>query len=114
MKRESSAFQFENEMAWEAAGPGVKRQVMGYNNDLMMVKVTFEKGASGSAHTHLHTQTTYVASGIFEFTNNGECSIVKAGDGVYIKPNASHGCVCLEAGTLIDTFSPVREDFINK
>lgn len=114
MKAESSAFQFENEMVWEAAGSGVKRQIMGYNNDLMMVKVTFKKGAIGLAHTHPHTQVTYVASGIFEFTNNGESSIVKAGDGVYIKPNASHGCICLEEGSLIDTFNPMREDFINK
>ncbi|BEH00143.1 cupin domain-containing protein [Bacteroides sedimenti] len=114
MKIESSAFQFEKEMIWEEAGQGVKRQIMGYNNDLMMVKVAFEKGSIGSVHTHPHTQATYVASGVFEFTNDGETSIVKAGDGVYIKPNASHGCVCLEAGTLIDTFNPMREDFINK
>ena len=114
MKRESLDFQFENEMTWEVPGPGVKRQIMGYNDNLMMVKVKFEKGAIGSVHTHPHTQTTYVVSGTFEFTNNGKCKIVKPGDGVYIKPDAPHGCVCLEAGILIDTFSPIRKDFINE
>ncbi|WP_321425161.1 cupin domain-containing protein [uncultured Bacteroides sp.] len=114
MKRESLSFQFENEMIWEDLGAGVKRQIMAYNDSLMMVKVQFEKGAVGAVHTHPHTQATYVVSGAFEFTNNGESKIVKAGDGLYIKPDASHGCVCLEAGTLIDTFSPIREDFINK
>jgi hypothetical protein len=24
----------------------------------------------------------------------------------------AHGCVCLGAGVLIDTFSPMREDFL--
>ncbi len=114
MERESSNFQFENEIIWETPDTGVKRQIMAYNDSLMMVKVKFEKGAIGSVHTHPHTQATYVVSGTFEFTNNGECKTVKAGDGVYIKPNAPHGCVCLEAGTLIDTFSPIREEFINK
>jgi len=27
-------------------------------------------------------------------------------------PNLPHGCICLEAGILIDTFSPIREDFL--
>lgn len=38
----------------------------------MLVKVKFEQGAVGTPHTHYHTQTTYVASGKFEFTVNGE------------------------------------------
>ena len=47
----------------EPAGKGVTRQVMGYDGQVMMVKVKFEKGAVGTLHTHYHTQTTYVASG---------------------------------------------------
>ncbi|MBL1731326.1 cupin domain-containing protein, partial [Klebsiella pneumoniae] len=23
-----------------------------------------------------------------------------------------HGCVCLQPGTLLDTFTPIREDFL--
>ena len=75
-------------------------------------KVKFEQGAVGTPHTHYHTQTTYVASGKFEFTVNGEKQIVSAGDGVYIEPDAEHGCTCLEAGILIDCFSPMRADFL--
>ena len=63
MKYESNNFQFEAEMPWESAGEGIVRQIMGYNDNLMMVKVKFETGAIGTPHTHPHTQTTYVASG---------------------------------------------------
>ena len=42
-----------------------------------------------------------------------EKKIVEAGDGVYIEPNLLHSAVCLEEGILIDTFSPVREDFLS-
>ena len=78
----------------------------------MMVKVNFEDGAIGTPHQHFHTQATYCVSGKFEFTIDGEKKIVAAGDGVYIAPNLIHGAVCLEAGMLIDVFSPVREDFL--
>jgi quercetin dioxygenase-like cupin family protein len=55
-----------------------------------------------------------VASGKFEFTINGETKIVEAGDGVYMEPDVLHGCKCLEAGILIDCFSPMRQDFLKK
>ncbi|NDV64289.1 cupin domain-containing protein [Bacteroides sp. 224] len=112
MQKESANFQFEKDIRWEYPSEGVSRQIMAYNDELMLVKVKFETGAVGSPHTHPHTQATYVASGIFEFTTDGETQIVKAGDGVYMKPNVEHGCKCIEAGVLIDTFAPMREDFL--
>lgn len=78
----------------------------------MIVKVKFEKGAIGSKHAHYHTQSTYVASGIFEFHVGSQRQIVSAGDGIYIEPNVTHGVICLEPGILIDAFSPMREDFL--
>ena len=103
-KTRSNTFILEKEIAWEPAGEGVVRQIMGYDGQVMLVKVKFEQGAIGTPHTHYHTQTTYVASGNFEFTVNG----------VYIEPDAEHGCVCLEAGILIDCFSPMRADFLKR
>lgn len=93
------------------AGEGITRQFIGYDNSMMMVKVMFEKGAIGYKHQHMHAQTTYVVSGIFEVTIGSEINILKAGDGFYAEPDILHGCVCLEEGTLIDVFSPIREDF---
>ena len=78
----------------------------------MLVKVKFEKGAVGTPHEHFHSQSTYVASGVFEFRVGDETVIVKAGDGIYMEPDIIHGAVCLEAGILIDTFSPMRADFL--
>jgi quercetin dioxygenase-like cupin family protein len=37
---------------------------------------------------------------------------LQAGDGYYVPPHALHGIVCIEAGMLIDVFSPLREDFL--
>ena len=112
MKMCSEVFQFEKELKWENPGPGIRRQIMGYDGQLMMVKVEFEKGAVGTLHEHYHSQATYVASGKFELTIGEEKRILEAGDGYYVAPDVLHGCVCLEAGILIDTFSPMRADFL--
>ncbi|MFA9391004.1 MAG: cupin domain-containing protein [Prolixibacteraceae bacterium] len=112
-KRQSMPFILTSEMEWEELGGGVSRKFLGYDNQIMMVQVKFEKGALGSAHQHFHTQATYCAAGKFEFTIDGEVKIVQGGDGVYIAPNLLHSALCLEAGILIDVFSPVREDFLS-
>lgn len=111
----SEKFMFEAQTPWEqTSDKGVVRQIMGYNGTMMMVKVKFEKGAEGAAHAHYHTQVTYVASGKFEFTIGGETKVVSAGDALYMEPDVKHGCKCLEAGVLIDCFSPMRETFLAK
>lgn len=94
-------------------GGGVNRRVLAYNKDLMTVEVIFEKGAEGATHTHPHTQCTYVLSGKFEYSVEGESVVLSAGDSIVVPPNLPHGTLCLEAGTLIDTFTPMRDDFIN-
>jgi quercetin dioxygenase-like cupin family protein len=114
MKTRSKSFLYENEITWEPAGEGVTRQIMGYDGQLMLVKVKFQQGAQGYAHTHYHTQSTFVASGKFEFTIGDETKIVETGDGLYMAPDIEHGCRCLEAGVLIDCFSPMRADFLAK
>ena len=108
MKKRSDTFQIAADIQWECAGDGIVRQIMGYDEHLMMVKVKFDQGAIGT----LHHQSTYVASGCFEVTIGEEKKILKAGDGYYVAPNLLHGCVCLEVGVLIDTFTPMREDFL--
>ena len=37
---------------------------------------------------------------------------LKKGDSFYVPPNTLHGALCIEAGELIDVFSPIREDFM--
>ncbi|MEC3876951.1 cupin domain-containing protein [Chryseobacterium salviniae] len=103
---------FDGNSDWEDLGAGVSRQFVGYNSQIMMVIVKFEKDAVGALHHHFHSQTTYVASGSFEVTVDGETKILKAGDGFFAQPNVFHGVKCLEEGKLIDAFAPFREDFI--
>lgn len=105
-------FQVNSEVEWQDAAPGIQRQIFGYGNQIMMVKVKFEKDAVGAMHHHPHVQVTYVESGAFDVTIGGEKKFLKAGDGFYVPSAIEHGVLCREAGVLIDVFTPHREDFL--
>ena len=104
----------EDDIEWESAGEGVKRKIMAYDKNLMMVKVEFETGSIGTVHQHPHVQVSHVERGAFEVEIGGEKQILKAGDAFYVPSNVLHGVVCLESGVLIDIFNPRREDFLKQ
>ena len=99
---------FHKDALAQDAGPGVTRRVLAYNSQLMCVENHFEQGAVGPAHSHPHTQITYVASGRFAFTIDGETHEVGPGDTLLKTDGVVHGCTCLEAGVLLDIFNPGR------
>ncbi|HAS6200463.1 cupin domain-containing protein [Vibrio vulnificus] len=105
-------FVLNQDIMLEDLGQGISRKVLAHSDNMMSVEVHFETGAIGAMHSHPHEQLTYVLSGEFEFTIGDEKKIVKTGDTMYKEPNIEHGCVCLEAGVLIDTFTPMRKDFV--
>jgi quercetin dioxygenase-like cupin family protein len=109
----SKVFIENNEVPWEPMGVGVKRKIMAYDEKLMLVKVEFATGGIGALHQHHHSQATHVESGVFEVEIGGQRKTLRAGDAFFIPSNVLHGCVCVEAGVLIDAFSPMREDFIS-
>lgn len=97
----------------EDLGNGMKRQLMGHNQQILMAKVYFDEEAIGYVHDHHHAQAAYVVKGEFEVQVGEEKRILKAGDAFFVEPNAPHGAVCLKEGILIDVFSPCREDFLS-
>ena len=96
----SKSFFSGAKMEWETVDPGVKRKIMGYDDKIMLV------------HEHYHSQVSYVSSGAFDITIDGVTQKLEKGDSFYVPPNTLHGAFCIEAGELIDVFSPIREDFM--
>ena len=102
------------DVAWETVGEGVRRQVLGHGPDLMLVVVEFEAGAVGALHRHPHRQVSWVAAGSFEVSVDGVWQVLRAGDCFYVGADLEHGVVAREAGTLVDVFTPAREDFLQR
>ena len=98
--------------AWVQTDTGVRRRILCHTPELMMVEFEFQKGASGALHNHPHVQGTYVVEGEFAFSIDGEEQNLTVGDTLVIPSNAVHGCITSTGGRLIDTFTPLREDFL--
>ena len=99
---------------YKQTGEKVKRRVLCHGPELMLVEFCFAKGGIGEPHKHeLHEQVGYVARGSFEITVGDEKKIAKEGDCYYAARNVVHGVVALEEDSvLIDTFHPIRKDFL--
>jgi quercetin dioxygenase-like cupin family protein len=108
----SAAFVTTADTTWEEVATGVRRQILGHGPDLMMVRVDFATGAVGALHHHPHRQVTYVAAGQFHVTVGETRRTLVAGDCFFARSDETHGVVALDAGTLIDVFTPAREDFL--
>ena len=112
MKYQSSCFLFGKEEPEIVVEEGVTRQLLGFDDFVLMARVSFEADAIGYTHKHPHSQVAYVESGVFDFTVGSETRRLHAGDCAYIPPDVDHGACCVEAGVLLDIFSPIREDFL--
>ena len=100
------------DVALRDLGGGTGRRVLARNEQLMAVEVSFETGAEGAEHSHPHTQCSYVLSGRFSYSVEGESTELGPGDSIVVPSGLPHGTVCLEKSVLLDIFTPCRQDFL--
>lgn len=108
----SQTYIFASTVVTEQLEDGITRQILGFGDDLMTCRLTFAAGAIGAVHSHPHSQTSYCEAGRFLYRVADTEKEIGPGDCVYIAPHLQHGLVCLEAGVIIDSFSPKRADFL--
>jgi len=112
MNRINQPFAFDSSIDWEPAGEGIRRKILTYNEEVMMVRVAFQAGAVGTPHSHPHIQCSLVETGVFDITIAGRTERLRQGDSFLVPSNAVHGAIAVEAGVLLDVFTPMREDFV--
>jgi len=96
--------------------PGWQRRLL-HTDRLMTVVLDIDNGpwsAPDPFHSNPHEQTTYVAAGEVLFCSEGSApERLVAGDMIAIPSGVPHSIQLLSAAArLVDTFYPVREDFI--
>ena len=105
-------FAHAGEGAWSDTPEDNRRRIILHTDELMLVEFVFEEGGVGWMHSHPHVQASYIAEGRFEVTIDGVTETLEAGGGYIVPPNLVHGVKALEAGRLIDSFTPHRADFL--
>jgi quercetin dioxygenase-like cupin family protein len=98
-----------------AVKPGCKRRIL-HTDQLMMVAIDFTGGPAAHPdppHNHPHEQVTYVAEGEVMFFIGEESTRLAPGDMVAVPADLPHRIQLLTpAVRLIDTFTPLRQDFL--
>jgi quercetin dioxygenase-like cupin family protein len=100
--------------AWVDAEPGVRRRILRAEGKLMLMEVQFAAGAAGYEHNHVHEQISYCLAGRFDYSLDGRTYLLAEGESIYVPSNVRHGAKALQAGTLIDVFTPLREDLLGQ
>jgi quercetin dioxygenase-like cupin family protein len=70
-----------------------------------------EAGSTFPEHAHPHEQISIVVEGEFELTLNGETDVLTPGRIAVIPADTPHAGRAVTDCTIIDVFSPVREDY---
>ncbi len=104
------------ETAGQVFRPGFARKII-RTNDLMTVVIDIEGGPwpePDPMHFHSHEQVSYVASGEILFLCGGQPPRkLGAGDLFAVASGVPHSIQLLSAtARLVDTFHPIREDFL--
>lgn len=107
----------ENRIIHEKVSPGYERRIAHLEN-LMVIVCDFTNGPMNSPdppHSHPHEQITYVAEGeLFFFKGEIEHHLVK-GDIITVPSGVAHCIKTISSHvSLIDSFSPVRKDFLKQ
>jgi quercetin dioxygenase-like cupin family protein len=74
-------------------------------------EIDLEAGSTVPLHQHPHDQLSYVISGRLEFTVGPEVQILEPGNCAIIPGGILHGCRAITACRVLDTFTPIREDY---
>lgn len=70
-----------------------------------------DAGATLPLHSHMHEQVVHVFSGELEIVIEGVAHRCTPGTVLVIPPNAQHEGRAIAASSVMDVFSPVREDY---
>ncbi|HYK35957.1 cupin domain-containing protein [Alloacidobacterium sp.] len=93
--------------------PGLKRQVLTYNKNLMLVRHLMQKGWQGARHSHPHDQLVYIIKGLLRFTGGQNTFEAKTGDSFIVPGGIEHQASALEDSEVLDVFNPYREDYVH-
>lgn len=91
---------------------GVNLDSLAVGEKSMVTKMNYVIGNYATEHTHPHEQCGYVISGKYLMTVEDKEFILEAGDSYAVPGSVPHSFKVLEAGEVIDVFTPHREDYL--
>ena len=91
---------------------GVDFVVLSIGKDTMVTKMLYKSTDFVPFHKHPNEQSGYVISGNYKLKFEGNEFLLSEGDTYSIPANIEHSLEIIEAGEVVDVFSPIRQDYL--
>lgn len=91
---------------------GVDFVVLSIGKDTMVTKMLYKSTDFVPFHKHPNEQSGYVISGNYKLKFESKEFLLSEGDTYSIPANIEHSLEIIEAGEVVDVFSPIRQDYL--
>ncbi|MCV9927880.1 cupin domain-containing protein [Flavobacterium sp. LS1R49] len=91
---------------------GVDFVVLSIGKDSMVTKMLYKSTDNVPFHQHPNEQSGYVISGKYNLKFGGQEYPLSEGDSYSIPANVEHSITIIEAGEVVDVFTPIRQDYL--
>ena len=102
-----------SDVAAEAINPFITRRYL-MGERITVSQLELKRGGVVAMHAHENEQVSIVLSGALKFTIEGREIAVRTGEVLVIPGSVPHGVDVLEDTLVIDVFTPIRQDWIDK
>jgi len=91
--------------------PGYKVRFV-HSDNVTLAFWDVKAGSKLPTHSHVHEQVSQIAEGEFELTIEENTFVLKQGKVAIIPSNVEHSGKAITDCKIVDTFYPLREDYI--
>ena len=107
-------FTKKSEEGYQQPLDGIDLKTLVHGNNTSMHEFIMKKGSSLPPHGHPHEQTGYLISGRLTLVIDGQAHEVDPGDSWNISGDVEHSVEVHEDALVVEVFTPVREEYIQK
>lgn len=97
---------------WIHIAPGIRRRTITTGATMYQMRAELEAGSRLPEHHHPQEQIAHVLSGRMRLIAAGVPHELGAGESIYLGSDVPHAVETIEKTTVLDTFSPPREDYL--
>ena len=97
---------------WIEICPGIKRRTQTSGQTMYQMIARLEAGSRMPEHRHPQEQIVHILEGRMRLIVDGTPHELSAGDSFYLAGNVPHGVETIEATSVLDTFSPPRDEYL--
>lgn len=101
-----------SENPWIDIVPGIKRRTIANGATMYQMVAKLDAGSRMPEHQHPQEQIVHIIQGRMRLIVSGVPHDLKSGESFYLASNVPHGVETLVETTVLDTFSPPRDDYL--